>query len=38
MLEIRQLGDKLRESLREVGAKSGGDGVDYTDIKGDVRE
>ena len=28
--------DKLRKSPRAVGAKSGADGVDYTDIGGDV--
>ena len=33
---LHQLGDRPRKSLRAVGAKSGEDRVDYTDIGGDV--
>ena len=33
---LHQLGVRLRKSLRVVGAKSGDNRVDYTDIGGDI--
>ena len=33
---LSQLGDRLSKSLRAVGAKSGADKVDDTDIGGDI--
>ena len=35
---LHLLGDRLRKSVRAVGAKSGEGRVDYTDIGGDVRQ